>query len=272
MPPRFKWDAVTGTFELAEEQQPQSQLPSQMAADYGEAEQMTKAFLDGVHTKERRYLEAYDLMRKIIENARTPEERRKIESNFDNAHVDTVKHRDEEIRNRDTAIQNVWSSFSERWPRTTCKLTTAAETSSGKTYRTVEIDSPYLGKRVIGPTKVPEACHLVDESKGGFRALARQPQRFLPQSYIGQAPVGSAHPLSARAFGSGFGSSYGSGGHHHNRDDQLTWGPSVAHNHYKNDAFGWQPSCVHRQHYHGSSGGGSYLQYHQHHSSGWGPM
>jgi hypothetical protein len=272
MPPRFKWDAVTGTFELAEEHQPQSRLPSQMVADYREAEQKTKAFLDGVHAKERRYLQAYELMRKIIENARTPEELHKIESDFDKAHLETVKYRDKEVRNRDTAIQNVWSAFCETWPATTCKLTNAAETSSGKIYRTVEIGSPHLGKRVIGPTNVPEACHLVDESKGGFRALQRQPQGFLPQSYIGQAPAGSAHPLLTRPFGSGFCSSYGSGGHHHNQADQLRWGTSGAHHHYQHDVFGRQPSGVCRQHYHGSSGGGSCLHYHHHHSSGLGPM
>ena len=74
---------------------------------------------------------------------------------------------------------------------------TAANESSGKTYRTVEIELPCLGKQVIGPTNLPEAGHLVDESKGGFRALARQPQEFLPQSYIGGLPTGFGYPPSA---------------------------------------------------------------------------
>jgi hypothetical protein len=42
-----------------------------MAADYADAEEKTKGFLDGVHTKERRYSDAYSEDRKRIENAWT---------------------------------------------------------------------------------------------------------------------------------------------------------------------------------------------------------
>ena len=198
MPQRFKWDPFTGIMEaLPEEPKPTPQIPAQMAADYADAESKTKAFLDAVHAKEKRYLEAYEKMHGVIQNARTPESRQIAERHFDLGHQNTVKYRDEEVRNRDTAVKNLWSVFAEKWPGTTCKLVTAAEQMSGKTYRTVEIESPYLGKRGIGPTTVPEARYLIDETKGGFRALARQPQGFLPQGYVGEAPSGFGHPPSA---------------------------------------------------------------------------
>jgi hypothetical protein len=185
MPPRIEWDPWTGIIAPAEQPKPQPQLPPQMAAGYADAEEKTKAFLDGVHTKERRYLDAYSEVRKRIKSARTQEERLFWERGFDKAHDETVRYRDEEVRIRDTAINNVWSTFAEKWPSTICKLTMATEKSSGKTYRNVEIESPYLGKRVIGPTKEPEPHHLVNESKGGFRALARQAERFFHKSYTG---------------------------------------------------------------------------------------
>jgi hypothetical protein len=131
-----------------------------MAADYTDAEEKTKVFLDGVHTKERRYLDAYSRVSKRIENARIQEER------FNKAHNDIVWHRDEEVRDRDMAINNVWSTI--------CKLTMATEKSSRETYRNVEIESPYLGKRIIGPTNEPGPHHLVGGFKGGFRALMQQ--------------------------------------------------------------------------------------------------
>ena len=200
MPQRFKWDPFTGIMESVSEAMPPPPTPPQFTADYAEAEAKTKAFLDGVHEKERRYLEAYEKMHELIRDATTLEARQKYEFHFDRGHNNTVQYRDEEVKNRDTAIKNVWSTFAEKWPGSTCKLTTAAEKPSGKTYRTVEIDSPYLGKRVIGPTKVPEARHLIDESKGGFRAMARQPQVFLPQRYGGGAPSGFGHlPSASRA-------------------------------------------------------------------------
>ena len=46
-----------------------------MVAGYADAEEKTNAFLDGVHTKEHRYLDAYSEVRKRIENTRTQEER-----------------------------------------------------------------------------------------------------------------------------------------------------------------------------------------------------
>lgn len=212
MPPKFKWDPWTGIIELAGQPEPETQLPPQMAADYADAEERTGAFLDGVHTKERRYLDAYSEVRKRIENARTQEERLFWERGFDKGHNETVQYRDEEVRNRDTAINNVWSTFAEKWPGATCKLTMATEKSSGKTYRTVEIESPCLGKRVIGPTKEPEPHHLVDESKGGFRALGRQAEQFLQQSYTGGAPEGFGPPPSSSHPSTGDG--YVSGGYH----------------------------------------------------------
>jgi hypothetical protein len=109
---------------------------------------------------------------------------------FDNAHNETVRHRDEEVRNRDMTINNTWSTFAEKWLSMICKLTMVTEKSSGKTHRNVEIESPYPGKRVIGPTKEPEPHHLVSESRGGFRALARQAERFLPRGYTGGASWG----------------------------------------------------------------------------------
>ena len=136
-------------------------------------------------------------MHGVIQNARTPEGRQIAKRHFDLGHQKTVNYRDEEVRNRDTAVNNLWSVFAEKWPGTTCKLVTAAVQMSRKTYRTVEVESPYLSKRVIGPTLVPEARHLVDETKGGFRALARQLQGFLPQGYGGAAPRGFGHPVSA---------------------------------------------------------------------------
>jgi hypothetical protein len=151
-------------------------------------------------------------VRKRIEDARTPEERLYWERGFDKAHDDTLRYRDEEVRNRDTAINNVWSMFAERWPSTIYKLTMANEKSSGKTYRNVEIESPYLGKRVIGPTKEPEPHHLVGESNGGFRALARQPEQFLPQSYTGGPPERFSRPPSPSHPGTGDG--YMSGKYH----------------------------------------------------------
>ena len=59
MPLKFKWDPWTGIIEPAGQPTPQTQLPLQMAVDYADAEEKTKAFLDGVHARERRYLDAY---------------------------------------------------------------------------------------------------------------------------------------------------------------------------------------------------------------------
>jgi hypothetical protein len=53
----------------------QTQLSAQMVAGYADAEEKTNAFLDGVHTKEHRYLDAYSEVRKRIGNARTQEGR-----------------------------------------------------------------------------------------------------------------------------------------------------------------------------------------------------
>jgi hypothetical protein len=131
---------------------------------------------------------------------------------FDNAHNETVRHRDEEVRNRDTTINNTWSTFAEKWPSMICKLTMVTEKSSGKTHRNVEIKSPYLDKRAIGPTKEPEPRHLVGESKGGFRALLRQAERFLPQSYTG-GPLEGFGPLPSPSCPS-TGDGYISGGYH----------------------------------------------------------
>src|SRR5436305_1312767 len=144
MPPGLKWDPWTGLIELAGQPSPQIQSPPQMVADFADAEEKTKALLDEVHAKERRYLDAYSEVRKRIENAQTQEERLFWERRFDMGHDRTVRYRDEQVGNRDTAISNLWSTFAEKWPGTTCKLTTATEKSSGKTYRTVEIESPYF--------------------------------------------------------------------------------------------------------------------------------
>ena len=286
MPRRVLWDPFTGVMEPAEEPKPQSQVPPQfqvppqMAADYADAEQKTKAFLDGVHAKERRYLEAYAIMRDKIQNARTLEERHHVERLFDKGHEDTLKYRDDEVKNRDTAINNLWSAFDETWPSTTCKLTTATEKLSGKTYRTVEIDSPYLSKRVIGPTKTPEARHLIDESKGGFRALARQPEGFRPQGYNGGPPLGFGHPPSASRPGLGVDSGWGPGahGHHRHHHRSMGWGPDpYGHDHYRHHhSMGWGSTAHdHHDHDHHSAGwepGAHDEDSHHHHFSGWGPM
>jgi hypothetical protein len=196
MSPELKWNPWTGIIEPTGQPSPQIQTPPQMVADFADAEEKTKALLDEVHAKERKYLDAYSEVRKKIENAQTQEERLFWERRFDMGHDRTVRYRDEQVGNRDTAISNLWSTFAEKWPGTTCKLTTAAEKSSGKTYRTVEIESPYFGKRAIGPTKEPEPHHLVDESKGGFRALSRQREQSPQQSYAGGPPEGFGPPPS----------------------------------------------------------------------------
>ena len=41
----------------------------------------------------------------------TQEERLFWERSFDKAHNETVRYRDEEVRNRDTAIDDVWSTL-----------------------------------------------------------------------------------------------------------------------------------------------------------------
>jgi hypothetical protein len=131
----------------------------------------------------------------------------------------------------------------EKWPSAICKLTMATEKSSGKTYRNIEIESPYLGKPVIRPTKEPEPHHLVDESKGGFRALARQAEQLLPQSYTGGSPGGFGRPpLSSHP---SIGDGYVSGGYHSHISPQAI-----------------DPGCTCGRHH--------IREYH--HSSRWGPI
>lgn len=110
---RFKWNSFTGIVESEEEPEQEakdeSKALSQMAADFADAEQKTKAFLDGVHVKERRYLEAYDFMHKQIENARSTEQRQLLVSDFDQGHMKTLEYRDKEVRNRDSHPEYVES-------------------------------------------------------------------------------------------------------------------------------------------------------------------